>query len=321
MPAINQKNLLQIVQTAQLELGLPVDTTVIGSTQQTTQQMYGLANLELDELRQRHNWTALQTEYDLVVSPPTITTGTTALNSAVITGIPSTAGLEANYWQVAGANIPTAARILSVDSATQITMTMEATGVAVGTALTFSKDTYPEPTDFMNFIGDTWWDRTNRWSLLGPDSPQMDQWHRSGIVAFGPRRHFRQLGPLANNYRIWPPPAELVNPLQLVFEYISFNCVYSAATYTRIKYFAANTDVPVLNDRAIIMGLKWRFWQQKGFDWSLFRSDYDNYVDRLIARDGGRSKINMVNDSASILLNSYQVQDGYYPGPGNPMSS
>ncbi len=41
-----QKTLLQIIQTAQLELGLPVDSTVIGSTQQTTQQMYALANLE-----------------------------------------------------------------------------------------------------------------------------------------------------------------------------------------------------------------------------------------------------------------------------------
>lgn len=312
-----QKTLLQIIQTAQLELGLPVDTVVVSSQQQTTQQMYALANLELDELRQRRNWTALQNEYNLVVSPPTETTGDVGLNSAIITNIPSTAGLEADYWQVAGANIPVAARILSVDSATQITMTMEATGATVGTELTFSKDTYPEPSDFNNFINDTWWDRTNRWSLLGPDSPQLDQWHRSGIVATGPRRHFRQLGALANTYRIWPPPAEITEPLQLVYEYSSFNCVYVSGGVTTAKYFENDADIPILNDRAIIMGIKWRFWEQKGFDWTSKRTDYDNYIDRLAARDGGRSKINLVNDSGSILLNSFQVQDGFYPGPAN----
>lgn len=313
-----QKTLLQIIQTAQLELGLPVDTVVVGSSQQTTQQMFALANLELDELRQRRNWTALQTEYNLVVSPPVETTGNVGLNSAVITGILSTVGLEANYWQVAGANIPTAARILSVDSATQITMTMEATDVALATDLTFSKDTYPEPSDFNNFINDTWWDRTNFWQLLGPDSPQVDQWHRSGIVATGPRRHFRQLGALGNTYRIWPPPADITEPLQLVYEYMSFNSVYQNGTPTRIKYFENDADIPVLNDRTIILGVKWRFWEQKGFDWTSKRTDYDNYIDRLAARDGGRSKVSMVRIPTSGLLNSYQVPDGNWPGTGNP---
>lgn len=313
-----QKTLLQIVNTALQELGLATDTTVVNSTQQTTIQMYAYANQEIEELRQRHNWTALQNEYNLVVSPPTITTGDVGLNSAVITNIPSTAGLEAQYWQVAGASIPVAARILSVDSPTQITMTMEATGATAGTALTFSKDTYPEPSNFDHFINNTWWDRTNRWSLLGPDSPQLDQWHRSGIVATGPRRHFRQLGALANNYRIWPPPAEITEPLQLVFEYISFDCVYVLGTAVTSKYFNNDDDIPILNDRAITMGIKWRFWEQKGFDFSVKRTDYDTYVERLAARDGGKNMLSLVNNQASILVNSFQVQDGFFPGPGNP---
>ena len=56
-----------------------------------------------------------------------------------------------------------------------------------------------------HYIGQTWWDRTNRWALLGPDSPQIDQWHRSGIYVTGPRRHFRQIGNTTNAWRIWPP--------------------------------------------------------------------------------------------------------------------
>lgn len=317
-----QKTLLQIVQQAQLELGLAVTTDVVTSSDQTTMQMYGYANQEIEELRQRHVWTALQKEYNLVVNPPVITVGNVGLNSATISGIPDTSQLLANYMMVSGASIPAAARIASVDSPTQITMTMESTGAALATPLTFSQDTYPEPSDFNSFINNTWWDRTNRWSLLGPDSPVIDQWHRSGIVTFGPRRHFRQLGALPNTYRIWPPPAEITDPLQLVFEYLSIDCIYVHGSYTATApQFANNDDIPILSDRAVINGVKWRFWEQKGFDWTSKRTDYDNYVERLIARDGGRNTISMVPRPASILLNSWNVQDSNFPGPYGPPSS
>lgn len=290
--------------------------------------MYGFANQELDELRQAKDegWTALQKEYNIVVSPPITTTGDVAANSAVISNIPSTAQLLANYYTVSGPSIPAAARILSVDSPTQITMNMQATAATVGASLVFSRDTYPEPTDFDSFINDTWWDRTNRWALLGPDSPQIDQWHRSGIVTFGPRRHFRQLGAYASsisggvitqvNYRIWPPPSEITNPIQLVFEYLSNNCVYVQGSVSNLSYqFANDSDVPVLNAQAIKMGIKWRFWQQKGFDWTGLRDDYRDYVDRLIARDGGSGKLQLAKPLQSVLINSYNVQDGNFPGP------
>lgn len=313
-----QKTLLQIIQAAQGELGLSQATSVIGNTDQTTIQMFAYANQELDELRNVHNWTAMLKEYNLVVNPPTITTGNVTLNSAVISNIPSTAGLLANYMMVAGSSIPAAARVLTVDSPTQITMTMEATGSATGTDLTFSQDTYPEPVDFSHFENRTWWDRTNRWELLGPDSPQLDQWHRSGIVTTGPRRHFRQLGALANNYRIWPPPAEITNPLQLVFEYISLYDVYVNGSTTTAQYFANDGDIPILNDRAIIMGVKWRFWEQKGFDWTQKRTDYDNFVQRLVARDGGRKTLSMVKRVNPIFISPSNVQDGFFPGPVGP---
>lgn len=315
-----QKTLLQIINTAQGELGLAQSATVVGNPDQTTVQMFGYANQTIEELRQAKDdgWTALQNEYNLVVSPPVVTVGDLALNSPIITNIPSTAALQANYFMVAGASIPAAARILSVDSLTQVTMTMECTAAAVATDLTFSKDTYPEPSDFGYFVNRTWWDRTNRWELLGPDSPQLDQWHRSGIVVTGPRRHFRQLGSLANTYRIWPPPAEITEPLQLVYEYVSMNCVYVMGGVTTAPFFANDTDIPILSDRAVILGVKWRFWEQKGFDWTQKRTDYDNYVERLIARDGGRKTLSLVNRVNPIFISPANVQDGFFPGPVGP---
>lgn len=310
------KTLLQIVQTAQAELGLPQASTVINNTDATTVQMYNLANRVLDELRRMNRWTACQFEYDLVVSVPVSTTGNVTQNSAVITNIPSTSGVVANYFTVSGNGIPQGARVQSVDSTTQITMNMETTGdTATGIDLLFSKDTYPIPSGFDFFNNRTMWDRTNRWELLGPDSPQLDQWHRSGIVATGPRRSFRKIGPYTNQFRIWPPPAEISEPLQLVFEYLSLNAVMvSGSTSNFAQYFANDDDQPLLDDQAIIMGLKWMFWEAKGFgSYITLQNRWVDYVDRLIARDGAAPTLSMVHRVAPLLISSANVQDGNFP--------
>ena len=319
-----QRTLLQIINATQQELGLSQPTTIVGNTSDATSiQMLGFAQLEIEELfkKKQDGWTALQKEFNLVANPPVTTSGTTALNSAVITGIASTSGItsaNAQFFYVQGSNIPQGARVLSLDSASQITMTMQAIGAGVITDLIFAQDTYAEPSDFSHFISDTWWDRTNRWQLLGPSSPQEDQWHRSGIIATGPRRYFRQIGALANTYRIWPPPAEITNPVQMVFEYVSNLPIKSSVGSTIfIQYWAADDNIPLLDDRAIIMGIKWRFWEQKGFNWLSKRKEYDDYVERLIARDGGNTKKSLVTQPPSLYITPMNVQDGFFPGPAD----
>ena len=222
-------------------------------------------------------------------------------------------------FMVSGAGIPTAARIKSVDSATQITMTMQATATAAGTALVIAQDTWPLPSDFHHYQSRSWWDRTNRWELLGPDSPQMDQWHRSGIVVTGPRRHFRQLGHGANTWRIWPPPSEIVSPLQLVTEYISTDWVNVHGTNaTTASAFANNDDTPYLDDRALIDSVKWRFWRQKGFNYVDMKNETIDLINRLIARDGAAPTLSLVKRVHPIFISPANVQDGFFPGPVGP---
>lgn len=317
--------LLQIIQRTQAELGLPQAAAVIGNTDATTQQMLALANRVLDELRRCNptGWTALQFEYDLVVPVPVITTGDLLTSfTPIISNIPSTAGLAANYWSVSGNDIPQAARIQTVDDPNTITMQMEATNtdpVSAGT-VTFSQDTFPEPSGFDWFQNRTMWDRTNRWELLGPDSPQLDQWHRSGIVVTGPRRHFRQVGPFANNFRIWPPPTEITSPLQLVFEYLSLNAIrVNGSTSEFAQYFANDDDQVLLDDQAIIMGIKWMFWEIKGMgSYVTLQNRWVDYVDRLIARDGAAPTLQLAKRVSPVFISPANVQDGFFPGPSGP---
>lgn len=342
---MSSKTLLQIINTCQQELGLPVATTVSGNADATTVQMFAFLNATLDELREYNDegWVALQTEYNIAVTPPMSTTGNTKQNSPVLTGLSSLTSLLYDSagnqvfdsfgapiytlgnaqtalipyaMAINGSGIPPAARVISVTGPGTVVMSMEATATATGETIQFAQDTYPMPSDFDFSQNATWWDRTNHWALIGPDSPQIDQWHRSGIVATGPRRHFRQIGPYPNTFRLWPPPFELVDPIQISFEYMSINAVQVNASATNFaQYFVNDADTCLLNDRALIMGIKWRFWEQKGMNWGSKRSDYDQWVDRLVARDGAAQTLSLARNGNSILISPFNTQDGNYPAP------
>jgi hypothetical protein len=322
-------SILQIVQQAEAELGLPQGTSVYtAAATNTDTQLGALANRCADEMRRMPatGWTDLQWEYNIAVIPPLNTTGDLPLESHDINNVPSgiISQLQPNYWQVAGPGIPVAARIVSISGNT-VTMNMENSNTTnlTGQSIQFQQDTYPIPTGFDWFQNRSMWDRTNRWELIGPDSPQLDQWHRSGIVVTGPRRHFRKIGPYANCFRIWPAPAEITQPMQLVFEYMSLGAVAINGNFTDgasfAQYFANDDDQFVLDDNALIMGIKWMFWEVKGFgSYVTLQNRWVDYVKRLIARDGAAPTLPMVNRTNPIFISPANTQDGFFPGPVGP---
>jgi hypothetical protein len=312
------KTLLQIVNAVQGELGLPIAATVVGNSDATTTQLLYLANRCIDELRREHptGWQVCQFEHNIVVEAPIETTGDLTQNSPIITNIPDTSSITVNLYVVSGDGIPQAARVVTVATsvATQLTMNMEYTGdTTTGADLVFARDTYAMPTDYDWTQNQTHWDRTNYWSLIGPDSPQVWQWHQSGIVSTGPRRHFRQFGTGSSTWHIWPAPFEITDPLQLVFEYLSINAVMATGgTYK--QYFTADTDVPILDDQAIITGMKWMFFEIKGFNVISMKNSWIDYVQKLIGRDGPAPTLKLVKTIDPLFLSPNNVQDGFWPG-------
>lgn len=303
-------NLLSMVNAALGELGLPQVSTVVGSRDPTALQMLALANREGNELWRARDWTFLQTQWIINLETPITKTGTTVANSAVITGLASTSDLTAGDYAVQGSGVATAARIVSL-TATTATMDMEATAGGTG-SLIFARDTYSLPTDFDHYITNTWWDRTMHWMLVGPQSPQFDQWQRSGIVQTGPRRRWRQIGIQPTVYRIWPPPTANDVPAALVFEYVSNGWIQTLSG-TYISAFAADTDVPLFNPQMMILGLKWRFYQAKGFSYGAMQQEAQDFVNREKARDGGIPDLSLTRRRFPWLITSANVQDGNFP--------
>lgn len=327
------KTLLQIIQQAQGELGLPQATFVIGNTDPATAQLLVLLQGLTTEMRRMHRWTNCQWEAIIEVSPALALTGSIGANSNVVTGIqPNTTGLSPWTFQCQFPGIPTPARIVSVNSSSSITLSLVSTTAQSGVTFLAAQDTYSIPTDFDFFTNRTMWDRTNRWELLGPDSPQQDQWHQSGVVPTGPRRRHRKLGAFSSGqWRLWPAPYEIASNLQLVFEYSSTNCVavggnfgVPASSYYQPANFTFNwttdTDQPILDDDLLIKGLIWKYWEAKGFNYINKKNDWIGYVDAMWARDGARPTLNLVKRVNPIFISPANVADGSWAGPVGPNS-
>jgi hypothetical protein len=285
----------------------------VTDTDAQVRQLLALANRTGQDLMKEVDWTDLQTEYVLEFTGPTVLTGTTTINSRVVTGLSSTAALTAGLYSVTGTGMQQSARVATIDSATQVTLTEAAT--AAGTvSLTFTKDTFAIPADFDRYIDQTQWDRRFHWELLGPTSPQQDQFQRSGITATGPRRKFRQIGRGVNAFRIWPAPSgSSDSPATLVWEYISNNWV-NKASGAFAGALTANDDSVIFPDDLLILGIKWRFWQIKGFSYGDLQAEYIDWVNREKARDGGQKILSVVPDQSTGLIGMDNVQDGTFPG-------
>ena len=315
---------LQIAQSVVNELGLPAIQFITANTNTTVRQIVSLMNRAGDELYQTHQWTISQALAVIDIETPVTTTGDTTSGSTTISNIPSTAGIEANTYAVEANGLITSTRVVEVLSATSVRVDQPATETQVGVSLIFARDTYEMPSTFKWFLNRTMWDRTNQWELIGPISPQVDEWQRSGVITTGPRRRWRQIGTQvgsvhANMWRLWPPPtASGSYPATLVFEYEAKTWARDAAG-AALESMTEDDDYPVIDAQAIILSTKWRLWQAKGFAYAALQAEYIDYTSRLAARDGGAPDLTLAKPfRGTELLTSAQVQDGFWPGEGNP---
>lgn len=297
------KTMLQIIQAATQQLGIPSPNLVVGSTTQDTIQLLALLNQLGDDLQRDYIWEALCTSYRFTTSYLT-TTGTTTTGSAIVTAIGSTTGLDSTY-QVVGTGINTDTYAQTLDSATQVTMTQAATGSGT-VSLTFSKIKYTMPSDYDRIEDRTQWDKTQHWEMLGPETAQMWQWLLSGYIATGPRIHWRIFG---SYFQIWPA---FSSAEYLGFEYISNAWARSSAGVAKTS-FTADTDVCIYPDGLMITGLKMMYQQAKGLGME-FVEQYENLLSIAKANDAGSADLHMGPRPYNILLGWNNIPDTSY-GP------
>lgn len=304
--------LIQIVQDAATELGLPVPLQAVLAQDNTGRQMAQLANRCGRLLIRMHNWTALTQEWHITIPAPILVPGMalTAGNPVIPVDATLLPQLAVNRTTVSGTGIMTATRLIAADASLN-TITLDQPPLVTGSEdLTFHFDTPSNPPDWERGINRTQWDRTMRWELRGPQSPQSDQWVRSGIVATGPRRMYR---PIQNSIRIWPSPSATDAGSQLISEYVSSYWVRDAGGTPKPR-FTADADTCVFGDDLMVTGLKFLFFATKGFDTTALYKIWHETTQIAIATDGPSPTLDMDRTRFPIFISPSNVQDADFPG-------
>lgn len=299
-------NMLQIVAASAGEMGLSVPTTVAGNTTALVVQWLALLNGLGNDLCREHQWQRITKEYRFSTVFYQYT-GTTTSGSTSVTGMSSIVGLDTTFM-VTGTGINSDTYVAS---AAVSTVVLSQAATASGTVLlTFSQTKYVMPSDFDRLIDKTDWDKSKHWEMLGPETAQQWQWLKSGFISTGPRVRFR---PLGGYFQIWPPQgvADLLG-----FEYVSTQWVLSAAALAAgvtpdKAAFTVDTDTCVFPDRLMIVGLKKKFYEAKGFA-SVFDGAYLVQENIAKAAEAGSQTLSFAPRPADRLLSWANIPDSGY---------
>lgn len=295
--------MLQLIQQATGEMGLSVPTYVAGNTAQDVIQQLALINAAGRELSRQYPWQALNKQNIITVSFTTITADTTS-GSTSLTNCSSISGIDSTY-QISGAGINQATYVSGTPSGSTITLSQPATSTNTGQTYTLGKVKYAMPSDFDRQINRTHWDKSKHWEMLGPETPQQWEWLISGYISTGPRIRYRIFG---NYFQIWP----LVSTAEVIgFEYIS-NAWASSASGTAKTSFTVDTDTCIFPDNLMILALKKKYFEIKGFDSSTFQKDYETELQIAKANDGGALTLSMNPRISTILIGWTQIPDSGY---------
>jgi hypothetical protein len=295
--------MVQLVQQVTNELGIPTPATVAGNSSQDVIQLLALMNACGYELLRRADWRELTRQHTFYTEATTAT-GNWAEGVAAITGLATTAGLSTSY-QVQGAGIPNATYISAVTGSTTVTLNYQPTQTVVAGQVIFQKVKYDLPADYVSTVNRTHWDKSKRWEMLGPESPQQWEWLLSGYISTGPRIRWRLLG---NYFQIWPG----MNGGELLgFEYRSAAWAYNSQGVSK-NSFTSDNDTCIYPDRVMVLGTKLKYFEAKGFDTTALYRDYLAELETAIAQDTAAANLSFAPRPGTVLIGYDNIPDSGY---------
>lgn len=297
-------NILAAVSQAVGEIGLAAPTALVGSSDQGTIQLLAIAQGAAATLAQEFNWQALTKVFTFnIVSYVGTGSTTTGSNVVTLTTTPTTT-LDTTF-QLSGVGIPQGTYVVS-QVGTTVTLSQAATATGTGVALTFGKTKYALPTDYARLVSRTGYDKSRRWAVAGPATPQEWEWLQSSYISTGPRIRYRIFG---GYLQTWPVIAtgDLIS-----FEYISNGYAVDATTGTGKTTFTADTDTYVWPDRLMQLAVKWRYLNQRGFDATSAYDEYMRVFDIAKATDADAATLSMGGRTGTLLINMQNIPDSGY---------
>ncbi|MGH2375672.1 MAG: hypothetical protein ACRDIC_19655 [bacterium] len=137
---------------------------------------------------------------------------------------------------------------------------------------------------FSYILNDTIWNRTLQWPIYGPLDAQDWQAIKGSFPAY-PYSEYR-----IRNNRLLLQPAPAAGNI-LAFEYVTRFWIQSANQ----DKFTADTDMPVFDDELMILSIIWRFKTAEGLNGGDAYAKYEERLEYLMSRDGGKRTVSTGN--------------------------
>lgn len=158
------------------------------------------------------------------------------------------------------------------------------------------------PTDWGRFINETFWNRTRKLPFYGPVTAQ--EWQQIKSWSSSPVTHtFRTRG---GDILISPVPTAGDT---YAFEYVSKYWCEDTSGDGRTAW-AADTDVPRLDDELLTLGLVWRFKKSAELPWEADYAVYDAAVRQALTMQKPRKTLQMGGYGESGAPRRVIVPDG-----------
>jgi hypothetical protein len=164
------------------------------------------------------------------------------------------------------------------------------------------------PVDWDRFVANTFFNRSQQRTVIGPITPQ--QWQ---AIQAQPQlnRVFLAFIERDGQFLITPTPAAGET---IAYEYVTKDWAYSDDVIPVPKAdYTADTDTAYMDEKLIVLGVRWRFLKSKGLDYAEDFRTYMSERQQKQARDGGNGMITTTGDGQYLLSPNMPI--GSFPGP------
>lgn len=288
--AITTRTILQIIQDASLELGLPTVSSVVNSTDTTVRQLLAFAHRTGDELQSRYDWPQLSKEYtfDLVDSEAAY-----ALPDDFDRFIFRTFWDRDNFWELDGPLSPQewqwykSGAVSSfprrryrfkgfADEQFFLDPTPDAGDAGETMAFEYQTQTWIIPTQ---------WVTSTEFAALSYCFNDGNIYQTTAGGTTGSTAPTHTSGSSSDGGVTW---------------------TYISASYNR---FLADTDIPLIDEDIVNLGIQWRWMAQKGLNYQHIIAQYEAMVVRQASALSSAPTLNITGSSRSRFISSLNVPD------------
>lgn len=282
--------LLTVIQTATKELGLPVPTTVINNSDATVKQLLALAEREGKEVRTRWKWPQLNREF-------TFTLVNNQANYAFNDDYDYQASethwdrtnkrelfgpMSESEWQVLKSGIATAGinRRYRVKGIADKQIYIDPTPTATDTLVfEYQSANWIRPKTWVTataFAAGAYCFNDGNWysTTAGGTTGATAPTHTTGSASDG-----------------------------------TVSWIYSSALY---ETFVADSDISLLDENLLCLGLQWRFRRDKGLEYAELRKDSEAAWSRAATARRGSRVLSLAPKRTSYLITSRNIPDTGY---------